>query len=125
MNQIKNKNTMLEQANIDAKRVNAMRRSNKLKVDQSLSGTNDQAEIVGLGGKMEKGLQRRKNAQEEARDLTRGRQVYVKDHKADNTTPLNAWRLAIQKVRDENPEISYKEALVLASQQYKKNVTYK
>lgn len=125
MDQIRNLRTMLDQMNVDKKRVNATRRSNKLKVDQSLSGTNNQAEIVGKGGKFMKDMPKRENAQEDARNLTRGRQEHIKEHKADNITPQNAWRLAVQKVRDENPGISYREALVLASEQYGKNMRYK
>ena len=132
MNRIKNLNTIIAQSQADKLRINAKKQSDKNKVVNALSDNTPTItkhiaipNIVGGNGKVSKVLAKRNNAQEDQRELTQKRNEIIKGSKADNTTEENSWRLSIAKVRQENPELAYKDILKLASTQYRKNIGFK
>ena len=117
--QILNHDVMVEQANVDKKRIVAKGQAERNKVIQSLTAGGP---IVGQGSKYQNALGKKKNARDDMAVETKKRQHIIKENKMDNQSAPNAWRLAIAKVREANPELSYKECLKMASAQYKRNV---
>jgi len=118
MNKIKNVDTMVQQANADAKRIVAKKQSDKNKVLSAMAPNVDVVPVV--GGKMNKQLGKVKNAQADEIEKTQLRKQYIKESKADNTTVENAWRLAVKKAREANPGVALKDLLKIASCEYKK-----
>lgn len=122
MNKTINKDTIIDQAIVDKKRIIAKGQSDRNKIIQSLTPGGP---IVGKNKKYHKKLGEKINAPAEEVEKTRERQTYIKENKIDNNGHLNSWRLAVARVREANPAISYKEALKLAAVEYKRNKEYR
>ena len=112
---------MKKQAVINEEKIKEKELSNKNKITQALSSGGS---MSGAKGKYSKLLDKKtkNNAQADEVELTKERKKYIKNNMSDNQSSPGAWKLAVQMVKEENPDKPYSEILKLASVQYRKNI---